>query len=84
MKESQNDQARALFERALAIRPEYAFAHAQLGALDLSENEVQPAMRHFARTLELDPEHPGAARIRSLLEAYEAAPPDAGAAAASP
>lgn len=45
MQTSQNEQARALFVRALGVRPDYAFAHAQLGALDLSENQAAAVAR---------------------------------------
>jgi tetratricopeptide (TPR) repeat protein len=48
-------RARDADEKALAIDPDYALAHASLGYIADSENDPAGAARHFQRALALDP-----------------------------
>ena len=46
---------RELAEKALAIDPDYASAHARLGFIAMYENDLGGAANHFERALMLDP-----------------------------
>jgi arylsulfatase A-like enzyme/Tfp pilus assembly protein PilF len=48
-------EARAVFERLLALNPESAMALENLGALDLERNDLQSAAKHFADAVRVDP-----------------------------
>ena len=48
-------RAREAAEKALAIDPDYASAHAALGAIAEDQNDVVDAANHFERALTLDP-----------------------------
>jgi TolB-like protein/Flp pilus assembly protein TadD len=48
-------RAREAAEKALAIDPDYAPAHAQLGRIAMLENDNAGAAKHFERALALDP-----------------------------
>ncbi len=48
-------RAREAAEKALAIDPDYAPAHARLGRIALFENDLAGAANHFERALTLDP-----------------------------
>ncbi len=67
-----NARAREAAEKALAIDPEYAPAHATLGLSAMqSDNDLAGAARHLQRALELDPTNiavlSGAANLLSTL-----------------
>src|SRR5450631_1177862 len=47
--------AREAAEKALAIDPDYASAHATLGLTALNQNDFAEAAKHFERALALDP-----------------------------
>ena len=50
------ERAREAAERALAIDPDYAAAHAQLGYISMyGDNDLAAAGRHFDRAMALDP-----------------------------
>ena len=52
------DLARAATERALALEPDYAQAHAELGWIATSyESNLSAAARHYERALALDPDN---------------------------
>src|SRR5262249_27522554 len=48
-------RARQLAEKALAIDPDYALAHAQLGVIAEYQNDNAGAAKHYERALTLDP-----------------------------
>jgi tetratricopeptide (TPR) repeat protein len=48
-------RAREAVEKALAIDPDYAPAHALLGSIAMRENDDAGAAKHFERALALDP-----------------------------
>jgi len=48
-------RAREAVEKALAIDPDYAPAHAQLGVIAEDQNDLAGAAKHFERALTLDP-----------------------------
>ena len=50
--------SRALFERALAVNPESAVAHNNLGVLDLEEERVAEAIVHLEEAIRLHPDYP--------------------------
>src|SRR5687768_8844433 len=49
------DDARIAYEHALASSPDSAFLHRELGIVDRRQGNVDAALRHFARAIELDP-----------------------------
>ena len=51
-------RARELAEKALAIDPDYAPAHATLGYIATVENDDAGAAKHYERALALDPTDP--------------------------
>jgi len=53
-------RARNMVEKALAVDPGYAPAHAALGRIAMYENDLAGASRHFERALALDPSDPSA------------------------
>jgi tetratricopeptide (TPR) repeat protein len=53
------DEARACFERALALAP-HAGAHNGLGVVALEAGAPEAALRHFERAVEVDPRYPDA------------------------
>ncbi len=53
-------RAREAANRALAIDPDYATAHASLGSIDIFAGNVAGAARHFEQALALDPTNLGA------------------------
>jgi tetratricopeptide (TPR) repeat protein len=62
----QRGAARKLLTRALAIRPDSAVTHAQLGTLLADEDEAA-ALPHYRRALELDPDNGQAHRGLAVL-----------------
>ena len=48
-------QAREAAEKALAIDPDYAPAHAELGRIAMYGNDLAGAARHYERAIALDP-----------------------------
>jgi len=53
----QVDEAIAHFQRALAIRPDYAMAHYNLGELLHQRGQLDEAIAHFQRALEIQPRY---------------------------
>ena len=49
------DEARRTYERVLALTPESAFLHRELGMVESRRGEVDSAMAHLGRAVELDP-----------------------------
>lgn len=62
------EDARAKFEAALAIDPNYTDAHYNLGLVYQNLGQFGKAAEHFGRTLELDPTNTKAIRLQA--EAY--------------
>jgi Flp pilus assembly protein TadD len=64
------------YHEALRLRPDYALAHRNLGAVLAHQGDVQAAIREYREAMRLDP---GDTRARVLLEtslaAQEAAEP---------
>ncbi len=56
----ERDENVACLERALAIEPDYAEAHYNLGCDAMRERNDARAKEHFARAIALDPPHPEA------------------------
>lgn len=54
------DEARAAFERALAIQREYAPALTNLGNMALEAGDVDQAVQLYRRAIAVQPEYPGA------------------------
>ena len=69
---SRYELAERFFRRALRVKPDYAFAHKQLGLLLLSHGDIRPAVFHLQRSLDLDPDQPGAEEIRFQLKTHGA------------
>ena len=49
------DDARVAYEHALATSPDSAFLHRELAIVDRRQGNVDAALGHFARAIELDP-----------------------------
>ena len=49
------DDARVAYEHALATSPDSAFLHREIGIVDRRQGNVDAALGHFARAIELDP-----------------------------
>jgi tetratricopeptide (TPR) repeat protein len=49
------EDARAAYERALAMSPESAFLHRELAVVERSRGGADAALQHFRRAVELDP-----------------------------
>jgi tetratricopeptide (TPR) repeat protein len=49
------DDARVAYEHALATSPDSAFLHRELAIVDRRQGNVDSALGHFARAIELDP-----------------------------
>jgi len=65
----QADQARAAYERALEIHPEYADAHCNLGALHYNEGHRDVARACFEACVRAEPNHiEGNFNLANLLE----------------
>ncbi len=69
---SRHELAQGFFRRALQVKPDYAFAHKQLGLLLLARGRTRPALVHLQKSLELDPDQPDASQIRFQLESHRA------------
>ena len=54
------DEARAAYEAALAVRPDFAMAHSNLGIVHKRQNRLDDAIRAYRRALECDPTYAGA------------------------
>jgi tetratricopeptide (TPR) repeat protein len=52
-KKSRIDEARALFQKALQLKPEYASAHINLGATLVRQKRLEEALDHFAQALRI-------------------------------
>ena len=48
------DQARTAYERAIALSPDSAFLHRELALVERRQGELDRAVRHFSRAIELD------------------------------
>jgi len=57
-------EARAIFEGLIALDPNFCMGHAGLGAIDLIEGRLEPAVRSLTRAAELNP---GDASVQSNL-----------------
>jgi Flp pilus assembly protein TadD len=68
MQREMKEEARAAFGVALAFNPEDIVAHTYAGELALEAGEVEAAVQHFQKAVELDPEgkDPFANRARTL------------------
>src|SRR5207237_8555304 len=60
----QMEEARACYERALQLDPNFADAHNQLAMVHMALGQIELAVRHYRRSLELKPDEP---RVRSNL-----------------
>ena len=49
------EDARVAYERAIAVSPESAFLHRELGVVERRQGNVEAALRHFRRAVELEP-----------------------------
>ena len=65
------DEARGLYERACALMPKAALPHAMLAKLFEESNEVEAARQACDRALALQPTHPTARLVRTLLDRRE-------------
>lgn len=54
------DEALALYERALFLRPDYADVHSNMGVALFSRGRVDEAVEHYERAVVLNPEHANA------------------------
>lgn len=63
-----NDAALAAFEKVLRAKSDHADAHYFLGLANASAGNIPKAKEHFARFLELAPDHPEAGTARDMLE----------------
>jgi tetratricopeptide (TPR) repeat protein len=54
-KKGRLEEARALFQKALQLKPEYASAHINLGATLASLGKLEEAIGHFTRVLKIRP-----------------------------
>ena len=62
------DEARACYERAVALKPDYAEAHDRLGALRCEQHGPAAGVPHFRRVVELQPAHaPGWSNLGAAL-----------------
>jgi Tfp pilus assembly protein PilF len=57
---SQPEEASAAFKRSVALNPELAEPHDELGKLYYQSGQIQPAKIEFERVLELDPQQANA------------------------
>jgi tetratricopeptide (TPR) repeat protein len=57
---SQSEEATAALKRSIALNPELAEPHDELGKLYFKSGLIQPAMSEFERVLELDPQQANA------------------------
>jgi Flp pilus assembly protein TadD len=51
------DEAVALYERVLFLKPDYADAHSNLGVALVSQGRLDEAIEHYERALTLNPNH---------------------------
>jgi len=74
MQREMKEEARAAFGVALAFNPEDIVAHTYAGELALEAGEVEAAVQHFQKAVELDPEgkdpFANRARILSYITAH--------------
>jgi tetratricopeptide (TPR) repeat protein len=56
--QGRNDEARAIFEGLRALDPALYLGHAGLGAIDLIEERLDPALTNLGRAAELNPRDP--------------------------
>jgi len=66
--EGDREAARAAFEEALRLAPEFALTHRALGRMELARGERATAREHLARYLELAPDAPDRAHVEKELE----------------
>jgi tetratricopeptide (TPR) repeat protein len=62
----EKEAARAAYEKAIAVSPDHARAHAALAELADSEGRREEAFAHWTRVNDADPEQPGALRFLAL------------------
>ncbi|HEY5950395.1 MAG TPA: tetratricopeptide repeat protein [Kofleriaceae bacterium] len=67
-----NSDARASLDKALALEPDLAIAHVELGILDKLDGKVDSAVNHFIAAMDADPY--GAVGSRALTELTKAKP----------
>lgn len=77
-----HDEARTVFETALALDPENLIALRHLGDIARAHGDNETARAWYRRVLESDPRNEEIAGILTALDADEAAPPSQSAAAA--
>jgi tetratricopeptide (TPR) repeat protein len=67
-----NDEARAAYERAIAITPESAFLYRELGMIERRVGDADRALEHLRKAAELDPNDAGAlVEIGGILESRQ-------------
>lgn len=71
--EGRVDRAFVLYQRALAVDPDYALVHRQIASIHALRDEPRLAAHHLRRSLELDPEQADAGELRAQLARAEAA-----------
>lgn len=65
------DQAIALYKKAVELAPDLAKAERALGIAYAAKSDEAEAVIHYKRFLELDPNAPEAAQVRTIIEKYE-------------
>jgi tetratricopeptide (TPR) repeat protein len=62
------DEAASHFSQAIAIQPDLADAHFQLGLVRTNQGNIQDAFTHFQQVLQLNPSHREAQQNLTRLE----------------
>lgn len=57
LEQQQREEARNEFEKALAINPQYAPAHYDLGLLSYNQGDLPLALEHYRRAIAANPQH---------------------------
>jgi len=66
--EGRIDDARAFFEIASRIKPDWSKPYLKLGYVHLNKGDLEKARENLKKFLELDPESPEAATVRNIID----------------